>query len=91
MKSEMVVQLNRYFEEQDPQAHFFDVEISEVHALVTLLDPRYKMSGFVDIARAEAAKGKLADFASNIVEGSLTEIFFKMTPISPRTVVGMQF
>ena len=47
MKIEMVVQMNRYFRGEDPRVHCIDVEVSEVHALATLLDPRYKRSGFM--------------------------------------------
>ena len=36
--------------------HFVDVEVSKVHALATLLDPRYKTSGFMDKSKAEVVK-----------------------------------
>ena len=67
MKSELGLQMNRYFRGEDPRVHSVDVGVSEVHALATLLDPRYKTSGFMDKAIAEVAKEKLAIFASNII------------------------
>ena len=69
--------MNRYFRGEDPRVHFVDVEVSEVHALATLLDPRYKTSGFMVKAKAEVAKEKLAIFASNIIEGCSTENSFQ--------------
>ena len=36
--------------------HFVDVEVSKVHALATLLDPRYKTNGFMDKSKAEVVK-----------------------------------
>ena len=53
------------------------IEVSEVHALATLLDPRYKTSGFMDKAKAKVAKEKLAIFASNIIEGCSAENSFQ--------------
>ncbi|KAI6654400.1 hypothetical protein LOD99_796 [Oopsacas minuta] len=67
----------------DPRVHFVDVETSEVHVLATLLDPRYKTSGFMDKAKAEEAKGKLASVASNIFERSLAEGSFQINADSP--------
>ena len=78
MKTEMVVQMNRYFRGQDPRVHFVDVEVSEVHAVATLLDPRYKTSGFMDKVKAEEAKVKLTSFASNIIEGSPAQTSFEI-------------
>lgn len=78
MKNEMVVQMNRYFRGQDPRVHFIDVEVSEVHAVATLLDPRYKTSGFMDKVKAEEAKVKLTSFASNIIEGSPAQTSFEI-------------
>ena len=81
MKSELVVHMNRYFRGEDPRVHFVDVEVSEVHALATLLDryktSRYKTSGFMVKAKAEVAKEKLAIFASNIIEGCSAENSFQ--------------
>ena len=91
MKNEMIVQLKRYFRGLDPRVHFVDAETSEVHALATLLDPRYKTSGFMDKAKAEEAKGKLDSVASNIFERSLAEGSFQINADSLQKVAGMQF
>ena len=87
----MIVQLKRYFRGLDPRVHFVDVETSEVHALATLLDPRYKTSGFMDKAKAEEAKGKLASVASTSLNGLWQKAVFKLTPIPLQKVAGMQF
>ncbi|KAI6656168.1 Zinc finger BED domain-containing protein 4-like [Oopsacas minuta] len=91
IKKEMIVQLKRYFRGLNPRVHFVDGETSEVHALATLLDPRYKKNGFMDKAKAEEAKGKLVSVASNIFKRSLAEGSFKLTPIPLQKVAGMQF
>ena len=79
MKNEMVVQMNRYFRGQDPRVHFVDVEVSEVHAVATLLDPRYKTSGFMDKVKAEEAKVKLTSFYVKLlphpIQGQVIPIF----------------
>ena len=81
MKSELVVQMNRYFSGEDPRVHYVDVEVCEVHALATLLEPRYTTSSFMDKAKAEVAKEKLAIFHLILLKGVQLKIVFKVTPI----------
>ncbi|KAI6648540.1 Zinc finger BED domain-containing protein 4-like [Oopsacas minuta] len=83
IKNEMIVQLKRYFRGLDALVHFVDVETSEMHALATILDPRYKTSGFMDKAKAEEVKGKFTSIASNIFERSLAEGSFQINADSP--------
>ena len=60
---------------------FVDVEVNEVRALTTLLDPRYKTSGFMDKAKAEVAKEKLVIFYPISLKGLQLKIVFKVTQI----------
>ena len=46
MKTELLAQMERYFEGGDNREHFSNIERNELFAIATVLDPRCKTRGF---------------------------------------------
>ena len=47
MKTQLLIQMHRYFQGGDCREHFGNIETNELFAIATLLDPRYKSRGFI--------------------------------------------
>ena len=62
MRKELEEQLDRYFAGHYPTApHFNDIEANKLYTTSTLLDPRYKMRGFVSKEKAAVARSVLVN------------------------------
>ena len=59
LRQELIAETTRYFRGGDTRDHFPDIESKEEFSLATLLDPRFKKSGFSSASKAEAATEKL--------------------------------
>ena len=47
MKTELLIQMHRYFQGGDCRKHFGNIETNGLFAIATHLDPRYKSRGFI--------------------------------------------
>jgi hypothetical protein len=46
LRARLQQQTETYFRGNDARAHFGDIESSEVYSIATLLDPRFRKTGF---------------------------------------------
>ena len=78
MRARLLEQTERYFRGGDDRTHFNDVESNALFTLATLLDPRYKKTGFSSQTKADAAERLLREQAAemelNTTAQSLQEV-----------------
>lgn len=78
MRARLLEETERYFRGGDDRSHFTDVESNELFTLATLLDPRYKKSGFSSQSKAVAAEAllreKMTEMELNRTSQSLQEV-----------------
>ena len=66
MRARLVTETERYFRGGDSRQHFRDIESSELYALATILDPRYRTQCFLSADKADFAVEVLKERASEI-------------------------
>lgn len=78
MRARLLEETERYFRGADDRSHFTDVESNAMFTLATLLDPRYKKTGFSSQSKADAAevllREKAAEMELNRTAQSIQEV-----------------
>ena len=66
LRQQLIEETTRYFRGGDDRESFPDIEATEVHAIATLLDPRFRKSGFASSNKADTAAAVLLDMVKEI-------------------------
>ena len=68
LRQQLIQKTTRYFRGGDDRESFPDIEATEVHAIATLLDPRFRKSSFASSTKADTAAAVLLDLVKEVDE-----------------------
>lgn len=83
MRSKLLEETRKYFRGGDSRLHFPDIENTATYTVSTLLDPRYRKTGFASQNKADAAERKLRELAAEVELNQTAESLQEENQVQP--------